>query len=117
MNGSGFYLKFVEGLAREEPRFCMPIRRLTLNGYGNVALVVKVTPPCSGRRYGPTDADVNYLVLSPMFSHQSLFPVSKWPEDVYVFAPHVENPELRDSLALEEVKKIAFGEIHHDVPS
>jgi hypothetical protein len=53
-------------------------------------------------------------LLSPNYQGDSLFPVSEWPEHVYVFLPLIDAPDLQDSLAPNEVRKIAFGIIDLD---
>ena len=114
--GSEFCLHFIEGFAPEEPRHCFPVKPVSVGSYGEVDLLVKVDPPCSGRRYGPTDADVQYLLLCPTLMGHSLMPVSKWPLSVHVFVPQVDKPEQRDSLLPDELRRIALGEIRQINP-
>ena len=113
MNDAEFYLKFTEGFHDEEPRHCWRIKEL---GFGVPAdgLLVKVEPPCSGRRYGLSDSDIHFLLVSPKYQGDSLFPVSEWPLDVCVFLPMVTDSDTREVLSLHEVKKIALGEIYRD---
>jgi hypothetical protein len=77
-------------------------------------LLVKVDPPFSGGDYGLSQAHIPFLLLSPKYQGDSLFPVSNWPEHVYIFLPLIDGAEIRDRLALNEVRKIAFGIIYLD---
>ena len=113
MSEPEFYLKFTEGLHDEGPRHCWRIKELPFGVPAN-GLLVKVEPPCSGRNYGLSDSDIHFLLVSPKYQGDSLFPISEWPLDVYVFLPMISDPDIREVLSLHEVKKIAFGEIYLD---
>jgi hypothetical protein len=41
-----------------------------------------------------------------------LFPIKKWPIDVYVLLPLINNPEDVEVLQENECKLIAWAEIH-----
>jgi len=112
MQETEFYLHFIEGYHEEEPRRCSQAREIAFGDYGEYGLLVHVDPPCSGMWYRNSEFDMHYLLVSAMFEGQSISPIQKWPMNVYVFAPLIEDPEKRDFLSLKEVKKIAFGEIH-----
>ncbi len=113
MNVPEFCLKFIEGFHEEEPRRCWRVKRLSI-GVPADGLLVRVEPPCSGRNYGLGDSDIHFLLLSPKYQGDSLFPISEWPLDVYVFLPAITEPQTHEVLALTDVKKIAFGEIYLD---
>jgi hypothetical protein len=108
-----FCLHFVEGFFDEKPRRCWRTKKIAF-GVQAGGLVVRIDPPCSGSNYGLVDRDISFLLLSPKYQENSLFPVNEWPQDVYIFLPLIDGPELRDSLAQHEVRKIAFGEISLD---
>lgn len=78
-----FYLSSSEILGLEDPRICIPLRRL----YGNLRkdyLLVKVDPPIPGTRYQLGNEDLAYLILATRHSGTSLFPIEDWPVFVHV---------------------------------
>jgi hypothetical protein len=113
MSDPDFNLRFVEGLREEEPRRCRRVKRMTFGSHDD-GLLVRVDPSYSGRYYGLSQVNIHFLLLSPKYQGDSLFPVSEWPEHVSVFLPLIDAPDLQDSLALNEVRKIAFGTIDLD---
>jgi hypothetical protein len=74
-------------------------------------MLVKATPPLLGRSYGLDGEDKDMLILSPKYQDGSLFPISEWPLDVYIFLPLITEIGLQEALEPSEVKKIAFGEL------
>jgi hypothetical protein len=113
MSDPDFNLLFVEGFCEEEPRRCWRTKRMAFGTFQD-GLLVKVDPPCSGGDYGLSQVHMPFLLLSPKYQGDSLFPVSKWPEHVYILLPVIDGVEIRDCLALNEVRKIAFGTIYLD---
>ena len=113
MNVPEFCLRFIEGFYEEEPRRCWRVKRLSI-GVPADGLLVRVEPPCSGRNYGLDNSGIHFLLVSPKYQGDSLFPINEWPLVVYVFLPVVSEPETREVFSLTEVKKIAFGEIYLD---
>lgn len=106
-----FYLYFNEGFHDEEPRCCIRIKEISFGAGGKNGLLVGISPPCSGRLYGPTDGEIHFLLLSALFAGQTFSPVEKWPMHVHIHVPLVESPELRDHIKVAEVNNIALGEI------
>jgi hypothetical protein len=113
MSDPDFNLRFVEGFHEEEPRRCWRVKRMPIGAH-NDGLLVSVQPSFSGRLYGLSHVDIPFLLVSPKYQEDSLFPVSQWPEHVYVFLPLIDAPDAQDSLAANEVRKIAFGIIDLD---
>jgi hypothetical protein len=112
MNHPEFHLRFIEGFHDEEPRRCWRVKQVAI-GTNTELLLVSVDPPYSCRDYG-FDADARLIIIGPKYKEGSLFPVSEWPLDVYVFLPLISGPEFRDTFQANEVKKIAFGDIYRD---
>ena len=107
-----FYLYFNEGFQQEQPRRCIRINRVSFGATSGIsALLVAVDSPLRGELYGLSAGDVSYLLLSGLFKGQSFFPVDKWPMQVHIYIPLIEEPELRGHLKVSEVKNIALGEI------
>ena len=114
--GSEFYLYFNEGFHEEERRRCTRIKGVSFGSASKLpALLVRITPPCSGEQYGVKDEEINSLVLSALFEGQSFFPVEKWPMNVHIYLPLIQYPEMRDQIDVSETKNIALGEIRKTV--
>ena len=113
MSNPDFYLRFIEGFFDEEPRRCLLVKQIAI-GERTDNILVKVTPPCSGRICQLEFPEIDFLVLGPKYQDDSVTPINEWPLNVYVWAPTVIGAELRNVLAPSEVKKIAFGEIYID---
>jgi hypothetical protein len=106
-----FYLYFNEGLHDEEPRCCTRIKEVLFGAGGKTGLLVEISPPCSGKLYGPTDGEIHFLLLSELFAGQTFSPVAKWPMYVHIYVPLIDSPELREHIKVAEVNNIALGEI------
>jgi hypothetical protein len=75
-------------------------------------LVVEISPPIIGQGYGLGDKDISLVLLSPRHQGHSLFPVTAWPEFVYV-ARLVDESALASGTATDEqVELILWGVLH-----
>jgi hypothetical protein len=103
-------LTFTEGW-EEGARLCTSMGKVVLGDSGEFGLRVAVKPPIKGGQYTDSPANVECLILSAYFGGQSFFPISKWPFDVRVWVPLVNQPETRDRFQKDELYMIAFGEL------
>ena len=117
-NGTGlqFDLHFEEGFHEEKPRRCTRIKEVLFGDKGNIALLVNISPPCSGKLYEIDDREIHLLLLSAYFAGQTFCPEQKWPMSVHIYIPLIENPERHDHIKVAEVKNIALGEIRRVGP-
>lgn len=106
-----FYLASSEGYGLEQPRRCIPIRRICGDDRDDL-LLVRVEPPLSGQPYGLGGDDIVHLIIAPRHANVSLFPVSEWPAYVHVARALVAAPEERDHLGPCEIEEIAWAEVY-----
>lgn len=96
-----------------KPRACYFIRRLRdLNR--DDYMLVGIAPPLIGQSFGLGGDDITTLLLSARLQGFSLFPVKKWPTDVYV--TRLVDPKVLDaeSFTSEQVELIAWGMVFND---
>lgn len=74
-------------------------------------LLIRVTPPVEGQRYN-VPGPINELVIAARHKGVSLFPVRKWPVEVYVLRVLIENSAERDVLKDEELALIDWATIY-----
>ena len=74
-------------------------------------LLIRVSPPIDGKTYSIPEL-INELVIAARHKGKSLFPVGKWPVEVYVLRALIENPVERDLLKDEELELIDWATIY-----
>lgn len=74
-------------------------------------LLIRVSPPVDGQRYSVPDL-INELVIAARHKGVSLFPVRKWPVEVYVLRVLIENLVERDLFKEEELALIDWATIY-----
>lgn len=74
-------------------------------------LLIRVSPPVDGQRYSVSKS-MNELVIAARHKGVSLFPVRKWPVEVYVLCVLIENPAEREVLKDEELTLIDWATIY-----
>jgi hypothetical protein len=74
-------------------------------------LLIQVSPAVDGQRYSVPN-QINELIIAARHKGISLFPVRKWPVEVYVLRALIENPAERDLLKDEEMALIDWGTIY-----
>jgi hypothetical protein len=74
-------------------------------------LLIQVSPPVDGQRYGVPKL-IDELVIAARHKGISLFPVRKWPVEVYVLRVLIDNPVERDLLKDEELALIDWATIY-----
>ena len=74
-------------------------------------LLIRVSPPVDGQRYKVPKL-LSELVIAARHKGVSLFPVRKWPVEVYVLHVLIENPAERDLLKNEELALIDWATIY-----
>ena len=74
-------------------------------------LLIRVSPPVDGQRYNVPHL-INELVIAARHKGVSLFPVGKWPVEVYVLRVLIENPVVHDLFKDEELALIEWGTIY-----
>jgi hypothetical protein len=75
-------------------------------------LLIRVAPPVDGQRYDVPNL-ITEFVIAARPKGVSLFPVRKWPVEVYVLRILIENPAERDLLKDEELALVDWGTIYH----
>lgn len=97
-----------------KPRACWFVRRLRDINRDDY-MVVKIHPLLIGQPFGLGATDIATLLLSTRHRGFSLYPVNRWPTNVYVARivdPCVLNAK---SFTQEQVELIAWGEIFNDL--
>jgi hypothetical protein len=74
-------------------------------------LLIQVSPPVDGQKHGVPNL-INELVIATRHNSVSLFPVRKWPVEVYVLRVLTENLVERDSIKDEELALIDWATIY-----
>ena len=106
-----FFLNTTENGDLRELRACW--RRGTLKDTrGTQYLVVEILPPFVGQTYGFGGEDLSRILLSPRHQRHSLFPISVWPEYVYVAALVDEAPLASGTATDEQVRLILWGTLY-----
>ena len=101
-------LTLTEGFEEGE-RLCTPMGKVALGNSGDFGLRVAVKHPIRGGLYADSPRDVDFLILSSYFAGRTFFPICKWPFDVRIFVPLVNQPETRDRFQKDELYMIALG--------
>lgn len=89
---------------------CYRIKRFHANRRDDY-LLIQVSPPVDGQRYGASHL-INELIIAARHKGVSLFPIRKWPVEVYVLRTLVENPAKRDVLKGEDLALIDWATIY-----
>ena len=90
------------------PRACWRRKRLRDNIRDDY-LVVDITPPIIGQRYGLGDNDITQLILATRHQGLTLFPVTEWPAHVYVYRILDDAILSQDFFEGHQVEMIAWG--------
>lgn len=109
---SDFYLTTAgESDALTEPRKCSFVNRV--KGYNrDDYMLVKIDPTLSGQSFGLGGEDIEILILSTVFTGETLFTARKWPVAVYV--GRVKDKSVLTNLTFEhgQVDLIAKGSLY-----
>lgn len=106
-----FYLASTEGYGLDAPRHCWRIRRVALDKRDD-ALLVRISPPLIGQKYGLGGRDIDLVIVAPRHQGASLFPVSEWPLYVHVARPKADDAEDRQCFDSGEFELIAWAELY-----
>lgn len=104
-----FHLRIFEGFCNSS-WCCWCVKRVAFTSYDD-GLLLRIDPALTGGECGSYGFNTPYLLISPHFQGDILFPLPDLPLHVYVFAISIENPQEREYLAGAEIKKIGFGVI------
>jgi hypothetical protein len=74
-------------------------------------MLVDIEPPLPGQRFGLGGFDVTSLVLSSRHRGQTLYPISEWPNYVYVARVLGNENPASGMLSKEQLELIAWGAI------
>ena len=75
-------------------------------------MVVASAPPLVGQEYGLGGEDISSVLLSPRHKGHSLFPITAWPEFVFV-ARFLDEPiPVSGMVADDQVELILWGVLH-----
>ena len=105
-----FYLASSEGYDLETPRACYAVRRMG-GREADDYLVVTVSPPLMGQRYGLGDKDIDTVVLATRHGGSTLFPVSEWPLAVHV-ARILHERDIEGRFEKGDLELIGWGELY-----
>lgn len=106
-----FYLDPTENGDLRELRSCW--RRGTLKDTrGTEYLVVEISPPIIGQGYGLGEKDISRVLLSPRHQGHSLFPITSWPEFVYVTRLVDESALASGTATDNQVEMILWGVLY-----
>jgi hypothetical protein len=112
-----FYLSSTEDVrfGSGPPFVCSPVARLRL-GDNDQILVIRISPPLQTGYSRPSCATIETLAITPHVEGDTLFPVSKWPLSVHVYA---DLPPLKRgrTFSLKRGTMLAWCDIYRDLPS
>jgi hypothetical protein len=114
MTDLAFNLSFEEGYFSEEPRRCKFERKLILVEHSLAGLLARVDTPFDGVKYGIAIPHMSFVLVTPKFATDILFPIKRWPVHVNIYLPLIEYPEASDALSLAEIKPVGFGDLYLD---
>lgn len=106
-----FYLDLTEEGDLRELRSCWS-RGTVKDAGGKDYLVVEILPPIIGQKYGLGDKDISRVLLSPRHQGHSLFPITGWPEFVYVARLVDESALASGTVTDDQVELILWGILH-----
>ena len=93
-------------------RQCWNVRRLG-DGIRDDYLLVRVAPPFEGEKYGRrSDETIDHVLLCARHRGHTLFPVTEWPEHVYVATVDSGVLAGATSFQTEQATLITWGIIY-----
>ena len=107
---NGFYLVSSEGYGLEDPRHCLPVRRLQGERRDDY-LLVRISPPILGQNFGLGGQDIEEVILATRHQGESLFSISRWPVYVHV-ARLLDSPPDMDTIRDGEMELIGWAELY-----
>jgi hypothetical protein len=111
MNNPDFFLS-ARGESKElaNPRACW-IRGRVSNCVSDDHMLIEISPPLIGQKYGIGEADIVNLILSPKWAGRTLHPIREWPCHVYV--SRILDQTVLDTLTMtrSQVEMITWGSI------
>jgi hypothetical protein len=105
-----FYMASTEGYTLENPRRCTPVRRLR-GPIRDDYLLIKIDPPLIGQPFGLGANDIDEVIVATRLEGVSLFPIERWPVDVYVVRLLVAS-EAKETVMADEMELIAWAELY-----
>jgi hypothetical protein len=90
------------------PRICRFITRL-IGPTGNEHMLVKISPPVIGQRYGMGNKNIEEIILSPRHVDSSLFPINAWPIHVYVSRLLTPDVLTKKSFTMNQIEMFAWA--------
>jgi hypothetical protein len=106
-----FYLTSSEGHIVGEPRRCFILRQVRYGLRGD-CILVSISPPINGDRFGLGSMMISEVVLASRFKGDSLVPPNRLPLDVYVLRIVGNDSKGRTIFKNEELINMAWGEIN-----
>jgi hypothetical protein len=106
-----FYLTSAgESYELASPRSCRIMNRLR-DRLRDDHLLIEISPPLVGQRYGLGDRDITKLLLSPRLEGFCLSPVNEWP--CYVYVSRILDETIANTLffTADQVQLIAWATI------
>lgn len=106
-----FYMTSSEDSRLRQLRKCLSIKRYHASNRDDY-LLIQITPPLDGDDFGIVGVQIHELILATRHKGISLFPVKKWPVDVYVLRVLIDNPVERDTIMDNEMTLIGWAELY-----
>jgi hypothetical protein len=108
-NKADFYLTTAgESEKLAVPRACWLKGRLK-DCVRDDCMLIRIEPALVGQGFGLGDKDIFDLIISPRFDGGSLFPITEWPNHVYV--ARILDEEIMKTLVIrsDQAELIAWG--------
>lgn len=106
-----FYMTSSEDHRLKPLRKCYSIKRFRAVRRDDY-LLISVSPPLDCNAFGLTDIELNQLVIGTRHKGASLFPIRKWPVQVYVLHLLVENFTEYDTIPDDKLVLLGWAELY-----
>ena len=78
----------------------------------NDLMLIKITPPVIGQRYGLGGQDIEYLIIATRYSGTTLFPITEYPIYVHVARLVSNIPPVEVKISTKDLEPIAWAELY-----
>ena len=107
---ASFLLRFLEG-CQEEARLCQFVKGVRLGNTDHFAVLVNVRPSLSGKIYTAYDDVIEQIYLTTLLSGRQFELGGTKALPVRVYVPKSRPSKDDESVAIENLNLIAFGEV------
>ena len=110
MSPEAYYLSSLDSTKFGVTRVCVFQKRLRFQT-GKECALVKVGPPVIGQDYGLVE-DIDLFLIANRHEGEGLSPVKECSCFVFIARPLIDDIEIRDEIAKEDVEIVAWGELY-----